>query len=306
MVIVSVEYEPATTGFATNNLPMLTPGRLVKEASAGCGFVTPFAVVTAPCGMTFVRLPFTVIVALRVRVQLPKAGRLPPLKEKEVVPETPLSVPPHVPTSKFRGLARIIPLGMLSVNAMPDRGTALGLINCTLMVEAEPPKTVSGLKPFTKAMDKLPLPVTVKLEVRLLDGTRFSVFVMFEGGMVFVYTPGVTLVTYTSIRHRCPARIKPLLNEIEIAPVGALSTSGGVAPQPLVDGGVELLTVTPVGRLSVIEKFVRFVSNGARISILNLELPPAGIEEGENDFNPVTSVPAIVTLDVAARRFPTP
>ena len=129
MVIVSVEYEPATTGFATNNLPMLTPGRLVKEASAGCGFVTPFVVVTAPCGMTFVRLPFTVIVALRVRVQLPKAGRLPPLKEKEVVPDTPLNAPLQVPTLKFRGLAKIIPLGMISVKVMLVSWTPLCLIN---------------------------------------------------------------------------------------------------------------------------------------------------------------------------------
>lgn len=108
---------------------MLTPGKLVKEASAGCGFVAPFVVVTAPCGMTFVKLPLTVMVALRVRVQLPKAGRLPPLKEKDVVPETPLSAPPQVPTLKFSGLARIIPVGMLSVKAIPVRRTPLGLIN---------------------------------------------------------------------------------------------------------------------------------------------------------------------------------
>lgn len=175
-----------------------------------------------------------------------------------------------------------------------------------LMVDEEPPKTVSGLKPFTRAMDRLLLPVTVRLDVILLEGTRFSVFVMFEGGIVFVYTPAVALVTKTSILHRCPARIKPLVSEMDVAPVGAVRTSGGVAPQPVMDGGVELLTVTPVGRLSVIEKFVRFVSPGAKISILNLELPPAGMEEGENDFIADTSVPAIVTLAFAARRLPTP
>ena len=70
--------------------------------------------------------------------------------------------------------------------------------------------------------------------------------------------------------------------------------------------GVELLIVTPVGRLSVIEKFVRSVSLGAVISILNLELPPAGIFEGENDFIPETSVPLTVTLALTGDRRPIP
>jgi len=85
-----------------------------------------------------------------------------------------------------------------------------------------------------------------------------------------------------------------------------VSTSGGVAPQPLVAGAVELLTVKPVGRLSVTEKLVRFVSPGANISILSLELLPSAILEGENDFIPVTSAPAIVTLAVAGRTLVTP
>ena len=85
-----------------------------------------------------------------------------------------------------------------------------------------------------------------------------------------------------------------------------MNTSGGVAPQPVVAGGVELLTETPVGRLSVIEKFVRFVSLGAKMSILNLELPPAGMEEGENDLIADTFVPMTVTLEFAASKLPTP
>src|ERR1051326_843266 len=132
------------------NLLTLAPGKLVNEASAGSGLLAPSEVVTALAGMIFVRLPLTVMVALRVNVQVPDAGRLPPLNEKELVPGTPLSVPPQVPTSKFRGLARIIPLGMLSVNAMPVNATVPGLINWILMVEAAPPKTVNGSKPLTK------------------------------------------------------------------------------------------------------------------------------------------------------------
>src|SRR5512134_96009 len=139
--------------------------------------------------MIFVRLPLTVIVALRVKVQVPNAGRLPPLNEKELAPETPLRVPPQVPTLKFRGLARIIPLGILSVNAMPVRATVPGLINWILIVEEAPPKTVNGSKPLTRVMDKLPPPFTVKVEVRLPAGTRFSVLVIFAGVIVLVCTP---------------------------------------------------------------------------------------------------------------------
>ena len=97
-----------------------------------------------------------------------------------------------------------------------------------------------------------------------------------------------------------------MVNETEVAPVGAVNTSGGVAPQPEIAGGVELLIVTPAGRLSVIEKLVRFVSLGAKRSILNRELPPNAIEEGENDFIPATSVPLTVMLAFAGRKLPTP
>ena len=88
--------------------------------------------------------------------------------------------------------------------------------------------------------------------------------------------------------------------------MAAVNTSGGVGPQPVIAGGVELLIATPAGRLSVTEKFVRFVSFGAKISILNRELPPNAMEEGENDFNPATSVPLIVTVAFAGRELPTP
>jgi hypothetical protein len=71
-------------------------------------------------------------------------------------------------------------------------------------------------------------------------------------------------------------------------------------------GEVELLTVTPAGKSSVNEKFVKSVSLGAKKSSLNRELPPGAIVEGENDFVPVISVPRMVTLALAGRRSPTP
>ena len=64
-----------------------------------------------------------------------------------------------------------------------------------------------------------------------------------------------------------------MVRDMVVAPVGAFNTRGGVAPQPEVEGGLELLTVRPAGRLSVMEKFVRLVSLGAKISIRNLAFP---------------------------------
>jgi len=174
------------------NLLTLTPGKLVREASAGSGLLVPLMVVTALAGIIFVRLPLTVIVTLRVSVQLLSAGKLPPLNEKVLDPGVPLSVPPQVPTLKFSGLARIIPvpgvvsIGILSVKAMPVNATLLEFINWILIVDAEPPKTVRGLKPFTTAMERLATLATVKVAVRSSTGLRFSLFVMFAGGIVLV------------------------------------------------------------------------------------------------------------------------
>jgi hypothetical protein len=198
----------------------------------------------------------------------------------------------------------IIPAGMLSVKVIPLSGVPFGFTNRMLIVDAEPPKTVSGLKPLTTPIERLARPETVKFDARALEGTRFSLFVIFAGGMVLVYVPGIAPVTKTLIRQRVPARMVPLVREMEVAPVMAVNTAP--APQPLVEAGVELLIVTLGGRLSTIEKFVRFVSPGAKMSILKRELPPGVIVEGENVFIPVSSDPAIETLAFAGRRFVAP
>ena len=115
-----------------------------------------------------------------------------------------------------------------------------------LIVEAAPPKTVNGSKPLTIVMAKLLPPVTVKVEVRLPAGTRFSVLVIFAGEIVLVCKPSALLVTYTSILQRWLARISPFVKDTVVAPVGA--SSAAPTPQPVTVGEVELLTVTPAGR----------------------------------------------------------
>jgi hypothetical protein len=197
--MVKAENEPAAIGFGANDLLILAPGKFVRVAATGSELVTPFAVEIAPAGMVFVRFPFTVMVALSVSVQVPNGGRLPPLKEKELAPGVPLSVPPHVPTLKFKGLAKIIPLGMLSVKAILVSVTLPGLIKPILIVEAEPPKTSGGSKPLVKEIERAPPPVTVNSAVSAFVGVRFWSFVTFVGGIVLTYgeptAVGTLLVT---------------------------------------------------------------------------------------------------------------
>ena len=76
---------------------------------------------------------------------------------------------------------------------------------------------------------------------------------------------------------------------IVVAPVGVLK----VPPMQLAlfVAGVELLMVTPAGRLSVMEKLVRLVSAGAVMSIRSLEFCPGSIVLGLNDLEAAMPVP---------------
>lgn len=80
---------------------------------------------------------------------------------------------------------------------------------------------------------------------------------------------------------------------MEVAPVTAVSTDE--VPQFSCVAGDELLMVTSGGRLSTMEKFVRFVSAGADILILNLEFPPGAMIPGENDLPAEIPAPTVYT-----------
>ena len=84
---------------------------------------------------------------------------------------------------------------------------------------------------------------------------------------------------------------------MEVAPVTAVSTDE--VPQLLCVAGDELLTVTFCGRLSTMEKFVRFESAGADILILNLEFPPGAMIPGENDLFAEIPAPTVYTRTCA-------
>lgn len=74
-----------------------------------------------------------------------------------------------------------------------------------------------------------------------------------------VTVPGVLLVTHISIRHCTPALMVAFVNVMVSDPVTAVSTAE--VPQfGDTNGLVELLIVTPVGSVSVKEKFVSAVS----------------------------------------------
>ena len=100
-----------------------------------------------------------------------------------------------------------------------------------------------------------------------------------------------------------PAGIVTPDNVMEVAPVTAVSTADE-APQLAWVAGDELLTVTSGGRLSTMEKFVRFVSAGADILILNLEFPPGAMVSGDNDLFAEIPAPTVYTLTGAEADIP--
>jgi len=146
-------------------------------------------------GITFVRFPLTFIVTLRVRVQLVLAGRNPPLNVNELFPGVPDNAPPHVPVFKFGGLARNIPTGIVSVKPIPTKSVLFGLINSTLMVDAEPPKTVSGSKPLTIPMERSATVIEAVAESNGLITVPVPCIspLTFVGGIVFVRVTGKPL-----------------------------------------------------------------------------------------------------------------
>ena len=160
MVMVSVDTPPGRIGLGEKLLLTLAPGRLVSEATVSTVLLAPLNEVTPPIGMVFVRLPFTLVVTLRVRMQDPLAGRVPLLNWNELDPvaiRTLGTRPPvvallQVPVVRLAGEAMIMPTGMLSVKVIPLRMALLGLVRVTLIVDTEPPVTVLGLKSLLTRM----------------------------------------------------------------------------------------------------------------------------------------------------------
>ena len=160
MMMVKMEWlpKPEAIGFGAKLLLTLAPARLVSEADVGVPFVTPLNVLTAPAGMVFVRLPFTVMVTLRLSVHSSPASKAPPLKEKVLVPGVPVIVAPgpQSPTAegvKSGGSAIIIPAGILSTKVISvNTADVLGLRNSIFNVDTAPPYTNCGTKPFTISM----------------------------------------------------------------------------------------------------------------------------------------------------------
>ncbi len=120
--------------------------------------------------------------------------------------------------------------------------------------------------------------VTLRVAVASAAIVRPWVLVISTGLTRFVTVPRVLLVTHTSRLQVALAANELSTRLIDVAPVSAVSVRFPAAPQPAENaGGVELLTVTPVGKLSVIEKLVRAVSVGAMIERRRREFPPEGM-----------------------------
>ena len=190
---------------------------MVSEASAGWVLLTPLNVVTAPIGMVLVRFPFVTMVTLRVMVQVVAADSDPPLKVTVLSPTTPDKVPPQVPVLKLGGLAMIIPAGIVSVNPIPVRGALSGLRSSMLIVEAEPPNTVNGLKALFTTIWRLPI-------VRLAVAAATGLMTVAEPSTVpLTFAMGMVLVRVAEVPRPCTSTLM-----VQIP--GTLPTWAGIVP----------------------------------------------------------------------------
>lgn len=204
------------------------------------------------------------------------AGIVPPVSWIFCVLAAAVRVPPQS-VEALGGVAIRIPFaadpGSGSNKLTLTKGDELVLTRVIVRVESPLGLTVGGKNALLTVRV-----VTLRLAVAFAVIVRPWVFVMFAGVTVFVTVPGVLLVTHTSRLQVAFAANEFNSRLIEVAPLGAFRVLFPAAPHPAENaGGVELLTVTPAGRLSVIEKLVRAVSAGAMIERRRRELPPAGM-----------------------------
>ena len=270
MVRVSVETDPTGTGLGEKALLTLTPGRLVSVAWAAIGLLAPLNVVTAPIGMAFVRSPFTVVVALRVRVQVALAARLPPLNENVLAPETPVSVPPQLSVFRLAGVAMIMPAGMASVKAIPVRRALLGLVSWTLRVDTEPPYTSRGEKALFTVMDKAAMESCAWACARGEMGTPARLALTFDVGIVLVRVPVAPFPCTSTLMVQIPAMVPtcagtiPPVSVIELAPASAVR----LPPQLVLAFGAGA-TTTLFGELPIVaSESVTFKLVSAEVFVL--------------------------------------
>src|SRR5215470_20063542 len=94
--------------------------------------VPPLAEVTGP--VVLFLIPGVVSFTSTLRVQLPPAATIPPVKSRLVSPGFGAKVPPQVSVA-LGGVATIMPLGKVSVKPTPVSATvALGLVMVNVMV----------------------------------------------------------------------------------------------------------------------------------------------------------------------------
>ena len=204
------------------------------------------------------------------------AGREPPVSWITCVPGTAVTVPPEQVVLTFGTGATVKSAGRLSTTATSTSGEVL--VFCKVIVRVDMPNGDTAAGVNVLLTERSLKGSTVRVAVRLPGGVRFWSFVISAGVMTLRYVPGVSLVTQTSIRHKVPAWTVPPVKVITLVPVTAVRTAP--APQLATLGPCELLMTTPAGRLSVTEKFVKVMSAGAVILILNRELPPTSMVEG--------------------------
>src|SRR5215470_5869661 len=233
--------------------------------------VPPFADVIGP--VVLFLTPDVVSFTSTLKVQLPPAATMPPLKFRLVSPVAGMNVPPQV-SVVFGGAATIMPLGKVSVNPTPVSATvALGLVMVKLIVTTPLSGAtvlendlviVGGATTVIWALAVPPLPVLVPplAEVTL--------------PVVLFFTPAVVPVTVTLNMQLPPWAMAAPLSTIWF---GAVVVR---LPAHVVVGPV-LATVNPPGKVSVKPTAVNTtVPFGLVMVKVSEVLPPNGMVAAPN------------------------
>jgi hypothetical protein len=297
MVIVSVEVFPELIDVGENALVIPSGAVIVRSAVVGAVFVTFCVSVSALAGIVLVYVFVAVAVTGTVIEHVPPAATLPPLSV--TVPPLAATVPaPHV-VDAVGVDATVTPLGNVSVNIIPLSATepvaVLGMVIVSVDVPPE------GIDVGENALVIPTGAVTVRLAVAGVVLVTFCVSVSEFGGIVLVYVFVAVAVTGTVIEHVPPAATLPLLS-VTVPPVATT-----VPPPHVVDAvGVEA-TVTPLGNVSVNVIPLSATEPAAVFGIMmvSVDVPPDGIDVGENAFVIATAV-FMLRFAVAGVAFVTP
>jgi hypothetical protein len=286
--IVSTEVPPGAIKSGLNAFESVTPDALptFSVACAGAVLVAPCALVTAFAGIVFTETPATDDVTETVIAQLALAGSEAPESATLVAPAAAVTVPLVHVVAAFGAGATFTLAGSVSVTPTAVSAIAVFEVFATVIVRVEVPFTAiaAGAKLFvTASPDALPTLSSADAAAPLVAPCVVTIAL---AGIVFVQIPAVELATVTVMVHVPFAATLPAASATEADPATAVTVP---VPQ-VVDAFGVAATTTLAGSASVnvMPESAALPAAVFATLIVNVDVPPTGIDAGANTLESVT------------------